>query len=1087
MIERLIFLYIVFCFFISSGYSQTPKDTIVASQYYKKADSLLKERKHEESILFLKKALPLYKKVEVWKKVAGCYNKISENQWRTRKSEKSIKNSRKALEISNKYLAKGNREESNSYDNIGNYYENISNYDKALEYYKKALKIQQKLFSENHGDIAKSYNNIAIIYHYTAKYKKAKETYEKALAINIKVLGPDHPKTGNVYNNIGIVYKNLGKFNEAIEYYKKAVTIMIKNSGKDHVHVGSYYLNIGIAYNKLKDDNALHYYQKALQVYSKQKYLTGLSAIYQNFGVFYTDVTGEYDKALEYHKKGLDIALKYYGEHHSVTADIYDNLGIVFSFKGDYEKALYYYTKALQIDKVILGENHENVALLYGNIGEMYARKKEYDKALVYYKKSLKVRNIILDKNHPNITISYNSIAALYLEKKDYNNALKYYQKALDILRDLYGEEHLLTGFCYTRIAATYQEQKEYHKAMSYFNKALIANSKNKNSKEFKNVFETNNYYDSRLLLETFQGKAKALQSWFQQNSNREGLAQSITIYKHAVLVINSIRQSYQNYQDKVAFAKQAKEIYTNAINAHLLMHKETKDQSSLSQVFYYIEKSKANVLKELLNDSYAKNYTGLPDELVTVEKILKTNQAFYTSLINDEQSNTLIDTLKISELESELFDINRKQDSLTKVFEKEYPKYYQLKYKDDVVSISKIQEKLGDKITILEFFTTDSVTYAFTISKNDISVKELKTIELEKKVEELLESITSKNINEYTKTAYALYEKLITPIQDKLIGDELVIIPDGPLWHLNFELLLTQKDEAETRDMSYLLRDYAIYYANSSNLLFNPLQNEFKSSGIRNECLAFSFSDSTQLTSAKKMSLATLRDTGDDLPGTRKEIKAISNIVNGQYFYGSEAVESNFKENASQYNILHLALHGDIDNKNPQNSKLYFTKSKDTIEDNLLYSHELFALDIPAELAVLSACNTGTGKIAKGEGIMSLGNAFQYAGTKSLLLSGWEVSDKSTPVLIENFYKNLANGMNKAKALQQAKLDFIKTADFEQVAPFYWGSFYLLGNADPIKIDQPLSINIYWIIFICIMIVLSLAFVYYRKMQKFN
>ncbi|WP_034230541.1 CHAT domain-containing protein, partial [Aquimarina pacifica] len=202
---------------------------------------------------------------------------------------------------------------------------------------------------------------------------------------------------------------------------------------------------------------------------------------------------------------------------------------------------------------------------------------------------------------------------------------------------------------------------------------------------------------------------------------------------------------------------------------------------------------------------------------------------------------------------------------------------------------------------------------------------------------------------------------------------------------------------------------------------------------------------------SSNNISLAALRSIGDDLPGTRKEIRAISNIIDGHYFFGKEADEANFKKNASKYKILHLALHGEVDNENPEKSKLYFTKGKDTIEDNLLYSHELFALDIPAELTVLSACNTGTGKIAKGEGIMSLGNAFQYAGTKSLLLSHWEVHDESAPELMQYFYKNLNDGMNKAMALQQAKIQYIATADFYRTAPFYWGGFYLVGDSTPI------------------------------------
>jgi len=229
-------------------------------------------------------------------------------------------------------------------------------------------------------------------------------------------------------------------------------------------------------------------------------------------------------------------------------------------------------------------------------------------------------------------------------------------------------------------------------------------------------------------------------------------------------------------------------------------------------------------------------------------------------------------------------------------------------------------------------------------------------------------------------------------------------------------------------------------------------------------------------------MRLGALRATGEDLPGTRKEIKAISSIVDGVYYYGKEAIEANFKKDASKYGIVHLALHGEVDNEIPQNSKLYFTKSKDTIEDNLLYSHELFALNIPAELTVLSACDTGTGKIAKGEGIMSLGNAFQYAGTKSLLLSSWEVADDTAPELMKYFYENLKKGMSKPKALQQAKLSYLKTVDPARSNPFYWGNFYLVGDPTPIELDT--NTNWYWILGsgLLLLIIVTVARQYRRK-----
>ncbi|GAA4277411.1 tetratricopeptide repeat protein [Aquimarina mytili] len=1026
---------------VVSVFSQASKDTL-ALQYYKKADSLLTVRKHEESIALFKKALLLYQKAQTWEKVASCYNKISENQWRGLALDESIQSSKKAIEICSKYLSKDHIQEANAYDNFGSYYQNNSKYNDALKYFKRSLVIRQKIL-------------------------------------------PKDAQIEVVYNNIGSAYEDLGEHSKALEYFKKYIEFSIKKLGKNHIRVAYGYINIGTIFRGLnQDDIALNYYQKALPICIKEKNEYVLSVLYINMGGSFF-ANEEYDKSLLYYKKSLDLKLRIYGEDHPTCGRIYNNLGLIFEFKDDHDKALYYYRKALQIFKTAFGENNYGVADIYHNIADIYILKNEFKTALTYHEKALGIVTSIFGENSPKTSDFYIRIAKLYFKQNMNSNALSYYNRGLRVLQNVYGEYHLLTSGFYNGMAITYDKQKEYAKAISYFNKAILANAKNNDTVITQINFDSNRFYDLPLLLETLQGKAKTLQSQFKQDKNQKNLEQSIILYQKADVIVNVIRQSFQNYQDKVTFSRKAKEMYASTIGVHLLKYEYTKDQSSLFKVFYNIEKSKANVLKELLNESYAKTYAGLPSELLETEKMLKTNRASYISRINEEQLNSLIDTVKIAKYENKLFDVNRKQDSLTKILEKQYPKYHKLKYKTDVVSIADIQEKLDDNTTLLEFFTNNSTTYAFTISRNGIAVKELTTSNLFKKVSDLHESIILKDIGGYKQFSYTLYNELIAPIKDKLIGEELIIIPDGSLWHLNFELLLTQSNEKEERNMPYLLRDYAISYANSANLLFGPEQKISKSLEVRNECLAFSFSDSTQLANSKTMSLATLRDAGDDLPGTRKEIKAISNIINGQYYYGTEAIESNFKQNANQYSILHLALHGDVDHKNPQNSKLYFTKSKDTIEDNLLYSHELFALNIPAELAVLSACNTGTGAIAQGEGIMSMGNAFQYAGTKSLLLSSWEVSDKSAPILIENFYTNLAEGMNKAKALQKAKLDFLKTTDFDQLAPFYWGSFYLLGNADPIDINQPLSINMFWGILGGVLILLTLVFIYYRKKSQ--
>ncbi len=1042
MTKKVVLLSVILSFLMTPVFSQTPNDTLVASQYYKKANSLLIDKNHKESIKFFKKALPLYEKAKAWEKVASCYNKVSENYWRNSALKESLQYSKKAIEICTNYLSKDHREEANAYDNIGSYYQNTSNYNEALKYYQKSLSIRQKLLPEDR---------------------------------EIEI----------VYNNIGNVYGDLNEFNKSLDYYKKSIEIIIRKLGKNDIRVAIGYINIGATYRGLnQDDNALSYYQKALPISIKVKNQYVLSALYINMGASFFSKE-EYDKALQYYKKSLDIKLRIYGENHPTCGRIYNNLGLIFEFKEDHNKALYYYNKALQIFKTAYGENNYSVADIYHNIGDVYTLRNEYEIALKHHEKALTIVTKLFGDNSPKTSDFYIRIAKLYFKRSMYSDALLYCEKGLRVLQNAYGKYHLLTSGFYYNMATAYDGQEEYTKAIFYFNEAILANAKNNDIVISKSTFDPNHYFDLKMLLETLQGKSKTLQSLYLKHNDRKYLDQSITLYKNADILIDHIRQTYQNYQDKVFFAQQAKEVYTDAIAAQLLIYRDRREQKALEEIFYYVEKSKSNTLKELLTESNAKSFAGLPTELLELEEKLKNKQAFYQSKISEEWSEETTDTLAITKYENKIFDISRSHDSLIETLEEKHPKYYQLKHQNSIVSIKEIQKNLKENSTLIEFFTTDSITYVCTMSKNSFLVQELETDDLEDSIKKLRDAIITNDIYKYKNSAYTLYSGLIAPIKDKLIGDELIIIPDGPLWHLNFELLLTQNNEAETRNMSYLLRDYAISYANSANLLFNSLEKTSKTSKIRNECLAFSFTDSTQLTNSKTMSLATLRDTGDDLPGTRKEIKAISTLVNGQYFYGSEAIEANFKQNAGQYSILHLALHGDVDHKNPQNSKLYFTKSKDTIEDNLLYSHELFALDIPAELVVLSACNTGTGAIAKGEGIMSLGNAFQYAGTKSLLLSGWEVSDKSAPVLIESFYTNLADGMNKAKALQKAKLDFLKTADFDQVAPFYWGSFYLLGNADPIDINQPIETHMYWLILAFILIVFIFTFIYYKKRIK--
>ncbi len=1068
---------------VSISYSQTQKDTLVAFQYYKKGDSLLTARKFDESIVFFEKALPIYERAKDWKRVASCYNKLSKNLWKTKTLEKSLQNAKKALNVCDTHYLKNSLEAANAYYNISLYYFYNIDYSICLRYLHKSLLIYQKLLPEDHIRFFNSYSGIARMNQKMKKFKKAIFYYNKALKVSKKIHGLEHKKTIGIYGSIGGVYLDKEKYDVSIDYYNKYLDGAIKNG--NHYDIANAYMFLAISNIQINRLTlGLEQCEKALSIFKKENKLKQIQQIYLNIGVLYLN-KGEYNKSLQYLKKSSKIIKDndvIINQNH--LGEVYEYTGYLYFYQGDYENALSYVNKASHIYKKTFRENYYRLSYCYSLKANILKSKKQYDEALMYYNKSSKINQSIYGGNSLHMMRTYLSLGVFYQERKEFDSASKYYKKCLQILKNEDSETELWI-YLYINYANMYAESQKLREALTFFNKAIEYNTKKEYIEVDKNNFDIKHYYRLDRLFYALSGKAKTFLKLYKRGKEIINLDKSISLYENLDQLIGSLQQSYQSNKDIIDLAKKVKEMYARAVEVNILKYRATKDSGYLEKIRYYSEKSKSNTLKKLLSDHQAKKISELPEEIISLENTLKSDKAYFQSRITSEQTKDSIDETIVSEYEDKLFDTNRKQDSLTKLLEKKYPNYYQLKYINKVISVSEIQEKLNINTTVLEFFTADSMTYAFTISKNKFSVKELQTPRLAKQIKSFREAAISKDITYYKQLGNSIYNTLIKPINEDLVGNELIIVPDGSLWHLNFDLLLTKEHAIEAPSkLPYLVRDYAITYANSATLHFNPFKEQ-QQNNQQKGVLAFSFSDSTNVVNTKNISLARLRDAAEDLPGTRKEIRAIADIIDGQYYFGEDSDEANFKKHASNYKILHLALHGDVDNERPQNSKLYFTKSNDTIEDSYLYGHELFALNIPSELTVLSACNTGTGKIAKGEGIMSLGHAFQYAGTKSLLLSSWEVPDETTPELMKYFYTNLKGGMSKSKALQQAKLQYLEQADIYKAAPFYWGGFYLVGDNTPI--DFGMNSLWYWGIGLLVGLVFITIFSLYRKNKQIS
>ena len=267
---------------------------------------------------------------------------------------------------------------------------------------------------------------------------------------------------------------------------------------------------------------------------------------------------------------------------------------------------------------------------------------------------------------------------------------------------------------------------------------------------------------------------------------------------------------------------------------------------------------------------------------------------------------------------------------------------------------------------------------------------------------------------------------------------------------YLPFELLLTQPTtgKADYRTLPYLLRDYNISYAYSATWLFHPFSP--RKHLPQKEYIAFAPSYSSA--SEDSLTLGRFRDQVAPLRWNQQEVRSINRYLSGLSLTGKEATEGRFKQQANQYDIIHLAMHALIDDLNPMYSQLVFaTDDADTLNDGYLNAYELYNMELSADLAVLSACETGYGKLEGGEGIMSLARAFAYAGCPSIVMSHWPVDDQASTQLMDYFYQYLSEGVTKDEALRQAKLSFLENANEQTMHPFYWSNFVVVGNTDAV------------------------------------
>ena len=528
-------------------------------------------------------------------------------------------------------------------------------------------------------------------------------------------------------------------------------------------------------------------------------------------------------------------------------------------------------------------------------------------------------------------------------------------------------------------------------------------------------------------------------------------------IYKEAISIIESIRGNLKNEEFKTGYFQDKTEPYENNITCLYELHRQTPGQGFDRQIFTYAEKSKARGLLDLLTESNADIRQGIDPDLLAEEQ--KLNREY--SRVNSELQKRLSQPEdqradeRITLLKAELKENDDRMEELKNQIIRRNPRYSELKY-PAAVTIAEFQQSLPDADTLcIEYKVTAEAVFAWRITKDDFRLFKLDIDKqtLTGKVNELLNTFREIMEEEVSvRRAVELYALLLEPL---LYGNrnKLLIIPDGILNYLPFETLVSGDSGLPYDQVSFLIKKYNIYYAQSATVFHNQKKYEKEDHSSAAGLLALGdpvFSGEELLPAYGYIRNALTEDeraTFQRLIHSGEEVRNIGRLFNHPSIYlREEATEEKLKlPGLEDYRYVHLAAHGLLNEVNPQFSGIVLTQDDDPLEDGFLLTREIFNLKLNADLVVLSACQTGLGNEVDGEGIVGLSRAWFYAGTSSLVVSLWSVSDYTTSLLMESFYKNIQNGMPYSQALGKAKLELLTGGTYAN--PYYWAGFVLLGG----------------------------------------
>jgi CHAT domain-containing protein/Tfp pilus assembly protein PilF len=873
----------------------------------------------------------------------------------------------------------------------------------------------------------------------------------------------------NTLYNIGHIYDSLGEKQEALKYYNQALPILRAVGYK--VEEAGTLNNIGSVYNSLGEkQEALKYYNQALPIFRAVGYKAGEATTINNIGIVYSSL-GEKQQALKYYNQALPI-LRAVGDRR-VEAITLNNIGSVYSSLGEKQQALKYYNQALPILRAVGYRRGE--AITFSNVGLVYDSLGEKQQALKYYNQALPIFRAVGDKEGEATTL--NNIGLVYNSLGEKQQALKYYNQALPILRAVgYRRGEAIT---LNNIGSVYSSLGEKQEALKYYNQALPI---------LRAVGDK-------------EGEANTLSNMAFLERNRGNLKQAQTHIQAAIEIIEDLRTKIANKELRASYFASVQDYYKFYTDLLMEFHKKDPSKGYDALALEVSDRSRARVLIELLTEANIDIRKGIDPKLLAEENSLRSQINAQEKLLSELSSKKETPEQLLSNTKQQIQDLLKQQQELEVKIRAKNPEYADLIYPQPL-TLKEIQQQLDKDTLLLQYSLGEERSYLWAVTPDSLYSYELPGSEkIDKAAKNLYNNylrnpgMQGVSPEETAKAANELSQLILAPVADKLGQKRLVIVGDEALQYIPFAALtdltpqppsLSGKGEQDKLpsplrrgvggEVNYqpLVVNHEIISLPSAStiailrkqikgrtkapktlaILADPVfsANDERVSGKSSNVANNNIDQQLEESALKRSTRNINRSEIQRLEGTEEEAREILKLISPSENIQAFGFDANYNwatnKQLSQYKMLHFATHGFLDSTEPEFSGIVLSliDKQGKSQRGFLRLTDIFNLNFPAELVVLSACSTGLGKEVKGEGLVGLTRGLMYAGAARVVVSLWNVNDQATSLLMSQFYSQmLQQGKTPAAALRAAQLKMWEQEKWRN--PYSWSAFTLLGE----------------------------------------